>query len=75
MSFQLMRLRWKVADHQEGRWEAYRHDGRQSWYVGAADTRRDAWAIMESDRRFWLSLPNTIELVPPQLYQQPGVWQ
>lgn len=67
-------LRWKVADNLDGRWEVYRHDGQQSWYVGAADTHRAAWAILNSDRAYWLLQCNAHELRGPQSYPEPGIW-
>lgn len=67
-------LRWKVADNWQGRWEVYRHDGQQSWYVGAADTPDAAHVILQSDRRGWLARPGVQELRGPQTYAQPGVW-
>lgn len=67
-------LRWKVAYNLEGRWEAYRHDGQQPWYVGAADTQWSAWEIMESDRRYWLLRRHATEVLGPQSYAIPGIW-
>jgi hypothetical protein len=67
-------LRWKVAYDLNGRWEVYRHDGQQPWYVGAADTHEAAQRIMESDRRYWLQQPDVIESRGPQSYAIPGVW-
>lgn len=67
-------LRWKVANNLAGLWEVYRHDGQQSWFVGAADTNRDAWEILESDRRYWLVKRHARELRSPQSYGWPGTW-
>jgi hypothetical protein len=67
-------LRWKVADNWNGLWEVYRHDGRESWYVGAAEAEVDAWVILEADRTAWLSRPGVSELRGPQTYAQPGIW-
>jgi len=74
MTVRELYLRWKVAYDLEGRWEVYRHDGRQPWYVGSADTGWDAWEIMEYDRAYWLLQPNAWELRGPQRYGIPGIW-
>jgi hypothetical protein len=70
-----MYLRWKVADNLHGRWEVYRHDGQQSWYIGAADTHQAACAILKYDRAYWLSKCNARELRGPQTYAEPGIWK
>jgi hypothetical protein len=70
----MMYLRWKVANNLHGRWEVYRLDNSWPWYVGASASLDDAWAILVSDRRYWRSRPDVIEIRGPQTYAQPGIW-
>lgn len=69
-----MYLHWKIADNLHGRWEVYRRDGQQAWYVGAADTLRAAREILECDRAYWLLQRHAIEVRGPQTYAEPGIW-
>jgi hypothetical protein len=67
-------LRWKIADNLHGRWEVYRHDEQQPWYVGAADTLCAAREILDYDRCYWLLQRHARESRGPQTYAEPGIW-
>lgn len=68
-------MRWKVVSVDGCRWEVYRHDGRRSWFVGAADTYDGAWEALAYDRRYWLLERRAVESRPPQNYAQSGIWK
>lgn len=67
-------LRWKIANNLDGRYEVYRHDGQQPWYVGAADTLEAAEVIQDCDRAEWLLRRNAHEVCSPRFYAEPGIW-